>query len=118
MLKLGLPSWTGFQLVQTIDKNYETLPSYSLKNKESNKKNGTQFWAQMRENRPKQCNVFIIRGYLAEPVQPIEKIYETLAVDSSKNKESKKKTDNQFWAQMRENRPKQSNVFIKRGCLA
>ena len=39
--KTGLPSrtyWTGSQPVQPIDKNSETLPSDSSKNKESKKK--------------------------------------------------------------------------------
>ena len=68
MLKLGLSSktcWTGSQLVQLIDKNFETLLAYSSKNKECKKKIGAKFRARMRENRPKQCNVFIKRGCLA-----------------------------------------------------
>ena len=91
MLKLGLSSktcWTGSQLVQLIEKNFETLPAYSSKNKECNKKNGTQFRARMRENRPKQCNVFIKWDCLAEPAESVPnqynqlKNYETLPIDS------------------------------------
>ena len=39
--KMGLPSrtyWTGYQPIQKIEKNYETLPEDSFKNKESNNK--------------------------------------------------------------------------------
>ena len=74
----------------------------------------------MRENRLKQCNVFIKRGCLAEPVELVVNWinwFLTLPTDSSKNKESNKKNGAQFWARMRENRLKQCNVFIKRGCL-
>ena len=73
MLKLGLPSrtcWINSQPIQLIDKNSETLLADSLKNKES-KKNNTQFRARMRENRLKQCNVFIKQGCLVEPVESV-----------------------------------------------
>ena len=39
----------------------------SSKNKESNKTNGTQFRARMRENRPKQCDVFHKRPNPSHP---------------------------------------------------
>ena len=51
----------GSQPVQLVEKNFEILIVDSLKNKISNKVNGTQFRAWMRENQPKQGNVFIKR---------------------------------------------------------
>ena len=50
----------------------------SSKNKESNKTNGTQFRARMRENRAKQCNVFIKWDCLVEPVEPVPKWFNWL----------------------------------------
>ena len=56
---------------QPIDKKSEPLPEDSSENKESNKTNGAQFQARMRENRLKQCNVFIKQGCLVEPVESV-----------------------------------------------
>ena len=93
----------------------------SPKNKESKKGNGAQFRARMRENRLKQCNVFIKRGWScrtgwtgSQLVQPIEENSEILTENSPKNKESNKRNNAQFWARMRNNRLKQCKVFIKR----
>ena len=47
LCKIG---WTGSQLVQLIDKNYEILTEYYSKNKEPKKRNGAQFPYRMREN--------------------------------------------------------------------
>ena len=46
-------------------------------------------------------------------VEPVEKFFEILTVNSPKNKESKKSNDAQYRARMRENRSKQGNTFIK-----
>ena len=121
MLKLGLPSttcWTGSQLVQPIEKNYETLPTDSSKNKESKKK-----WRSILSPNERELAETIQCVYKtglpsktcwtdSQPVQPIEKISETLPTDSLKNKKSKKKNSTQFRARMRENWPKQCNIFI------
>ena len=84
------------------------------------KKNGAQFQAWMRENRLKQCKAFIKRGCHqatrwtgSQSVQPVEKSYEIITVDSLNKKESKKINSAQFRSRMGENRPKQGNVFIK-----
>ena len=123
-LKLELPSrtgWTGSQLAQLFEKKYENLPKYFSENKESKKINGTQFWARMRENRMKQCKAFIKQGCHqatcwtgSQLVHLIEKKFETLPEYFSENKESTKTNDTQFRARMRENRPKQCDVFHKR----
>ena len=42
-----------------VEKNSEILTTDSSKNKESKKRNGTQFRGLMRENQPKQGNGFI-----------------------------------------------------------
>ena len=102
--------------------NFWILTADSSKNKESKKRNDTQFRAWMRENWLKQGNVFIKWGWSCRScwtdswsVQPLEKNYEMLTTDSPKNKESNKRNGAQFWAQIRENRLKQCNVFTKRG---
>ena len=113
--------WTGSQLVHPIEKKFETLLEYFSENKESKKTNGTQFRAGMRENRPKQCKAFIKQDYHqatcwtgSQLVHPIEKKFKTLLEYSSENKESKKTNRTQFRSWMRENQPKQCNVFHRR----
>ena len=101
-------------------KKFWILTEDSPKNKESNKGNGAQFRAQMRENQLKQCNVFIKRGWScrigwtgSQLVQLVEENSEILTADSPKNKKSNKRNNAQFWAQMRDNWLKQCNVIIK-----
>ena len=41
--------WVGCKPVELVEKNFQILTEYSLKSKESNKKNDAQFWTRMRE---------------------------------------------------------------------
>ena len=123
---MGLPSkacWTGSQPVQLIEKNSETLQEDSSKNKKSKKKKRCSIWS-LDEGEPAKTMQRVPKMGLpsrtywtgSQLVQLIEKISKTLPEDSSKNKKSKKKTnDAQFRARMRENRPKQCNVFLVEG---
>ena len=124
MLKLGLPSrtyWTGSQLVQPIEKNSETLPSDSSKNKETKKKKRRSIPSQ-NEGEPVETMQCIYKMGLpsrtcwtgSQLVQLIEKKSETLQTDSSNNKEYKK-NGAQFRARMKEYQPKQCNVFLIEG---
>ena len=52
--------------VEPIEKKFEILTEYSLKNKESIKKNGAWFWVRMREIWSKQAQALRIRIYSYE----------------------------------------------------
>ena len=82
-----------FPTSQPIEKKYEILTVDSPKNKESKKSNDTQLWARMRENQSKQGNAFIKQGWTcrtcwtgSQMIQPVNKNYEILTVDSQNNK--------------------------------
>ena len=94
---MGLPSrtcWTGSQLVQLIEKNSETLPADSSKNKESKKNRRPTLCPDEGElAETMQCvyKMGLPSRTCSQLVQLIEKNSETLPTDSLKNKESKKK---------------------------
>ena len=55
LLPYILPKLKLWGLVEPVEKNYEILKEFSLKNKESMKKNGARFRGWMREIWPKQA---------------------------------------------------------------
>ena len=57
LLPCILPKLKLWGLVEPIEKNYEILTEFFLKNKESMKKIGTQFRGRMRKIWPKQAQV-------------------------------------------------------------
>ena len=57
LLPCILPKLKLWGLVEPVEKNYEILTEFSLKNKESMKKNGAQFRGWMRDIWPKQARV-------------------------------------------------------------
>ena len=61
LLPCILPKLKLWGPVELVDKNYEILKKISLKNKESMKKNGSQFRGWMREIWPKQAQVLNIQ---------------------------------------------------------
>ena len=57
LLPCILPKLKFWGLVEPVEKNYEIFTKLDMKNKESIKKNGTQFRLRMREIWPKQTRV-------------------------------------------------------------
>ena len=66
LLPCILPKLKLWGPIEPVEKNYEILPEFFLKNKESMKKNGAQFLVRMREIWPKQARVLRIRTYFNE----------------------------------------------------
>ena len=107
-------NWTGCQPVEPVEENYEIFIECSLKNKETNRKNGAQFQVQLREICSKQGGLLakitqkiVLYTYCPdEPVKPIgltaDKKYEFLPKTSLPNKESKKTNGTRFQVQKRE----------------
>ena len=61
LLPCILPKLKLWGPVELVEKNYEILKEFSLKNKESIKKNGARFRGRMREIWPKQARVLRIQ---------------------------------------------------------
>ena len=86
-------------MVKPVEKNYENLTEFFLKNKESMKKNGaipSSNEGDMAKTGPSAPNLDLLPCILPKlklwgPVEPVEKNYEILTEFSLKNKESMKK---------------------------
>ena len=95
-----LPKLKFWGLVEPIEKNYEILTEFSLKNKESIKKKRCAISSldegDMAKTSPSTPNLDLLPCILPKlklwgPVEPVEKNYEILKEFSLKNKKSMKK---------------------------
>ena len=87
-------------------------------NEEANKRNGSQFQAQMSESQTKQGQVFLVTNRVSQLwcctgstgfqlVHPVDKNSQIWSESFLMNKESNKRNNSQFWGRMSANQTKQ-----------